>query len=350
MMDHNRSGRLFPPVIWMVLFLSVTASAIAQDHPVPLSQLLERTEARLQWDPYRGQGALVRGTDVLAFSLSSNAALVNFRQSVAVPAARREGGELRFTRDFLDLALRVFPPPPQRRRIAAFFIDPGHGGKDPGALGRIGGGDAESREIREKDVVLDVALRLKDLLEREYPDREIVVSRETDIYLTLEERTNVANSITTGPNETVLFLSIHANASLNRNATGFEVWFLPPEFRRKDLVNPERTGVDDPDVLTILNTMREEEITIESILLARNVLTGMESRIGGRSPNRGLREESWYVVRNAKMPSILVEVGFVTNPTEADLLSRGPYLQDLSEGIYTGLRNFVQQYEELGTE
>lgn len=349
-MYRDRFRIFLLPLVWVIPFIFVTISTTAQDHVVPLSQILERTDTRLQWDPYRRQGAFVRGTDVLAFSLSARASLINFQQSVATSAARRVEGELRFTQDFLDLALRLFPPAEQRRRIAAFFVDPGHGGKDPGAIGRFGAPDAEEREIREKDIVLDVALRLKDLLERQYPDREVVVSRETDTYLTLEDRTTVANAITTGPNETVLFLSIHANASLNRNATGFEVWFLPPEYRRENLVNAERSGVDDPDVLTILNTMREEEITIESILLARNVLTGMESRIGGRSPNRGLREESWYVVRNAKMPSILVELGFVTNPKEADLLSRGSYLQDISEGIYTGVRNFVQQYEELGIE
>ena len=176
------------------------------------------------------------------------------------------------------------------------------------------------------------------------------MSRDTDRYLTLEERTTIANSIETDSDETVIFVSIHANASLNRGAMGFEVWFLPPEFRRRDLVNPEQAGIDDPDLLSILNTMREEEITIESILLARNVLAGMESMIGDRSPNRGLREENWYVVRNAKMPSILVEVGFVTHPEEARRLERGDYLQEITQGIYIGITNFVRSYEELGSD
>lgn len=331
------------------VFLILPVSA--QEKPyIALDEILQRTEATLQWDPYRGQGALVRGASMLTFSTDVDAVVVNFRQIYPVDPPRRVGGALTFSPGFLDLALRVFPPAAQTRRIAAFFIDPGHGGKDSGAVGTHSNPDGTTRQLREKDIVLDVAIRLKDLLMQRYPDREVVLSRETDKYLTLEERTNVANQIDTASDETVVFVSIHANASLNKKATGFEVWFLPPEYRRRDLVNSERTGVDDPDVLTILNTMREEEITIESILLARNVLTGMESRIGGRSPNRGLREESWYVVRNAKMPSILIEVGFVTNTEESILLSQPEYLQDITEGIYTGLQNFVRNYEELGIE
>jgi N-acetylmuramoyl-L-alanine amidase len=335
---------LLLPALLLVFPLS------AQEGYITLEDLLSRTDTRLQWDSYRGQGALVRGGSMLTFSLHQDAAVVNFQQVYPVEPPRRLEGALEFPRSFLNLALRIFPPVTRTRRIAAFFIDPGHGGKDPGAVGTFTTTDGNTRVLQEKDVVLDVAKRLKSLLEMNYPDREVVLSRESDEYLTLEERTNVANAIDTESNETVVFVSVHANASLNRNATGFEVWFLPPEFRRRDLVNRENTGVDDPDVLSILNTMREEEITIESILLARNVLTGLESRIGGRSPNRGLREESWYVVRNAKMPSILIEVGFVTNRDESTLLSRPEYLQELSEGIYTGLENFVRNYEELGIE
>ncbi len=322
----------------------------AQDDYVSLDNLLERTDTRLQWDSYRGQGALVRGGGILTFSLDEETAIVNFRQIHGVDAPRRVEGAIQFPRSFVNLALRVFPPITRTRRIAAFFIDPGHGGKDPGAVGTFSNSDGTTRILQEKDVVLGVSLRLKELLEKKYPDRQVVLSRNTDEYLTLEERTNIANAIDTESNETVVFISVHANASLNRNASGFEVWFLPPEFRRRNLVSSKNTGVDDPDVLSILNTMREEEITIESILLARNVLTGLESRIGGRSPNRGLREESWYVVRNVKMPSILIEVGFVTNRDESGLLSQSEYLQDLSEGIYTGLNNFVRNYEELGIE
>ena len=146
----------------------------------------------------------------------------------------------------------------------------------------------------------------------------------------------------------MIFVSLHANASLNRDARGFEVWFLPPTYRRTGLVAPDQVGTDDPDLLQILNTMREEEITLESVLLARNVLAGMEAAVGTVAPNRGLREESWHVVRNVRMPSILVEVGFVTNASEARLLRDEAHLNLLSGGIYTGIANFVDSFERIG--
>ncbi|MDA3950504.1 MAG: N-acetylmuramoyl-L-alanine amidase [Spirochaeta sp.] len=344
-------------ILWLLVLWPVTAPVFGQEvtdsdgqmDRVYLSEILERTGARLEWDPYREQGALVRGDTIVTFSVGSEIAVVDLNLIEEISPPARRDGSLVFSRDFLSFALGLFPPREQMRRIAAIYIDPGHGGKDPGAVGSGPGGSADDR-LEEKDVVLDVGLRLRDLLAERYPDREIVMSRDSDRYLTLEERTTIANAIETGPTETVVFLSLHANASLNRAARGFEVWFLPPEFRRRDLVNAEEAGVSDPDLLSILNTMREEEITIESILLARNVLAGIEARVGDRSPNRGLREESWYVVRNAKMPSVLVEVGFVTNAEEAANLRNTAYLQEITEGIYTGVNNFVRSYEELGTE
>ena len=321
----------------------------ARDDGVYLEEVLDSTGSVLQWDPYRAQGVLVRGSRMLSFSVGEAVAVENLARIHRIEPPRRADGTLIFDTDFLALALRIFPPREQLRRIAAVFIDPGHGGRDPGAIG-VHSIDGEQRRLHEKDLVLDVGLRLRTLLAQRYPDKEIVMSRDGDVYLTLEERTALANRIDVGPNESVIFVSLHANASLNRGASGFEVWFLPPEFRRRNLVDADEVGVNDPDLLSILNTMREEEITLESVLLARNVLSGLDSAIGGVSPNRGLREESWYVVRNAKMPSILVEIGFVTSREEFLRLEQEDYLQRITEGIYTGVTNFVHSFEGVGRE
>ncbi len=101
------------------------------------------------------------------------------------------------------------------------------------------------------------------------------------------------------------------------------------------------------DIAPILNVMLEEEFTTESILLARDIMDGLNTNIGTESPNRGVRAEEWFVVRNARMPSVLVETGFVTNPEEASLLSSEDYLRRLSDGIYTGIVNFVQYFESM---
>ena len=329
--------------------LLICHAAYAQDEDVYLEEILASTDSVLQWDPYRSRGTLVRGSSMLSFSVGEVVAVENLARIHRIDPPRRSEGTLVFDDDFLTLALRIFPPREQLRRIAAVFIDPGHGGRDPGAIGvhSIGG---EERRLQEKDLVLDVGLRLRALLAQRYPDKEIVLSRDSDVYLTLEERTALANRIEVEPNESVIFVSLHANASLNRRASGFEVWFLPPEFRRRNLIDADEVGVNDPDLLSILNTMREEEITLESVLLARNVLSGLDGAIGAVSPNRGLREESWYVVRNAKMPSILVEIGFVTSREEFLRLEREDYLHRITEGIYTGVANFVHSFEGVGRE
>lgn len=336
-------------------FLSATLLAIALT-ATPGAQ--ERTDSwesiqelgvTFQWDPYRRQGVLVRGTHSLSFSTESPVVMEDYRRIHRISAATNVGDDLVFSDEFLALARRVFPPQTPARRVTAIYIDPGHGGRDPGAIGRhqVNG---ETQTLQEKDVVLSIGTMLTQILRQRYPEKRIIMSRSEDVYLTLEERTQRANAIETSANEAVVFVSIHANASLNRDASGFEVWYLPTEVRRDNLVSATELGIDDPDLLSILNTLREEEITLESVLLARNVLAGLDARVGSVSPNRGLREESWYVVRNAKMPSILIEVGFVTNPEEFARLQDEAYLLELTQGIYTGVENFVRSFEELVIE
>lgn len=314
-----------------------------------LLALVRGLDATITFDPIRSGVRIERGTRSFGFGIGSTVASVDFTSTIRIDAARIDGGRVVVPATLADEIRRQFPPLDLGRRVGAVFIDAGHGGRDPGAIGRVVR-DGESSPLQEKDVVLEVALDLGGRLAERYPDREIIYSRNSDVYLTLEERTQLANAIPLDVNESVVFVSIHANASPNRAAQGFEVWVLPPEYRRSNLVDAAEVGVEDPDLLSILNTMREEEISIESELLARNVLVGLDARIGRRSPNRGLRQESWYVVRNARMPSILVEVGFVTNLDEAARLSNPAYLQEVADGIYSGVVNFIERYERVDAQ
>jgi N-acetylmuramoyl-L-alanine amidase len=274
--------------------------------------------------------------------------VLDFTETIYIGSVRREAGAVVFPSGSADRIAAALQPPPERegaRSIAAIFIDPGHGGKDPGTIGRIREGE-ETRQIFEKDIVLDVARRLERLLSRAYPDKEVLLSRSEDVYISLEERTELANEVELQADEAIIFVSLHANSSFNRDAQGFEVWYLPPEYRRRDLVDGERVGVDDPDVLTVLNALREEELTIDSVLLAQNIVSSLDREVGAVSPNRGLKEESWYVVRNAKMPSVLVEVGFVSNGEELRRLVDTAYLQRIADAIYSGIATFIRSYQE----
>jgi N-acetylmuramoyl-L-alanine amidase len=154
----------------------------------------------------------------------------------------------------------------------------------------------------------------------------------------------MANAIELGKEDAIIYVSIHANASLNNKATGFEVWYLPPDYRRT-LIDQDSIDVPSEEVLPILNTMLEEEYTTESILLAQRVIDSLDREVGDKSPNRGLKEEIWFVVRKAKMPSILIELGFVTNRDEALLLADPAYLQKLSKAIYNGVSGFIEDFE-----
>jgi N-acetylmuramoyl-L-alanine amidase len=162
-----------------------------------------------------------------------------------------------------------------------------------------------------------VAEKLGVLLKGAFPDKEIVLTRTSDTFVSLEDRVVIANALLEKTTETVLYISIHANTSpFNKKASGFEVWCLPPEYKRT-LVDVKRAGKENEDIVPILNSMLEEEISVESTVLAHEILAGLNSEIGGKSSNRGMRKNDWYVVRNARMPAVLTEVGFVTNPEEA---------------------------------
>ena len=332
-------------VVVLAAALSLAAAAAPAQY-VELDAVLDSLNAELQWDPLTETGILDSAGRRLIFTLGSPWIMADYRLLFRTPGIIRRQGAILFPEDTVRLLSDYLVQPPERGvapRVAVILIDAGHGGKDPGAIGYLE--NDKSREmIREKDIVLRVALDLHGRLSRVYPDKKILLTRRDDTYLKLEERTKLANDIALGEHEAIIFVSIHANASFNRKARGYEVWYLPPEYRR-DLINPDSLDNENREIAPILNALLEEEYTIESIRLAREIITGFEKTLGTETENRGIKEESWFVVRNAKMPSVLVELGFVTHPEEVAQLADLEYLQKLSEGIYTGIRNFVSMFE-----
>ena len=318
-----------------------------------LHSVLEELKGVLQWDPITETGQIVLSGaalgekgDRVGFQIGSPWLIVNYRDMINTGPILREQGAVVFPENSLHALSAYFAERARRaslHRVAALLIDPGHGGKDPGAIGTYTVGK-ETRRILEKDVVLDVSLRLYRMLKEQYPDKRIELTRDQDTYLKLEERTELANGIELGEQEAIIFVSVHANAAFNRRAKGYEVWVLPSDYRRT-LVDATALGEENRAIAPILNVLLEEEYAIESVSLARSVLAGFDEQVGSLSVNRGVREESWFVVRKAKMPSILIELGYVTHEEEARLLADASYLQKLAEGIYTGIRRFVTSFE-----
>lgn len=326
---------------------AVSAPAAPSSGLRPLTAAASDLGARLTWDPLTATGFLERGGHRAAFKLGFPQWLLDKDELARIdPVELREGIPMLSGPAFAALQAWFSRKEEERAsqfHIAAILIDPGHGGKDPGALAEHVLGGVKKRVV-EKDIALAVALRVRDRLKERWPARTILMTRDSDVFPTLEERVEIANSLELGRNDAVIYVSIHANASFNKNARGFEVWYLNPDYRRK-LVDGSKLPETDKDIAPILNAMLEEEFTTESVLLAKRILDGMGSVIQDASPNRGLRAEEWFVVRNAKMPSVLVELGFLTNPQDAALLANPDYLRSLGDGIYTGIADFVDYFE-----
>ena len=329
-------------VALLLLMLFQAAFALAQD--VPLAESASRLGAEAFADPLSGIFYFVKDGKTAAFRMGSQVAIFDGNPILLKSAIRESSPAL--TEEALSETQSFFS---KREftfyyRVGAILIDPGHGGKDPGASGTYTE-DGKTIAVREKDAVLSVAQKLYEMLSNKYPDKQILMTRTGDTYPSLEERVDMANSVELESHEAVIYVSIHANAAFNKSSSGFEVWYLTPDYRRTVI---DEESVDSEEIIPILNSMMEEEFTTESILIAKSILDGLEAEIGDLSPNRGLKAESWFVVRNARMPSVLIELGFVTNEKEARLLDDAAALQKYATGIYNGIVNFVSYFESIG--
>jgi N-acetylmuramoyl-L-alanine amidase len=310
-------------------------------------------DLQFRWDPFFQGGVISAAGHYLTFRSGNSGeegfVAIDGREFFTIPLPYTEKGLLRFPEIFvttlrttLDQALA---DDRFRFRIAAIIIDPGHGGKDTGAIGthRING---KTLQVVEKDVTLKVSKELHARLSVAYPDKQVLLTREEDTYPTLENRVDLANGVSLKGNEAIIFISVHANASFNQSARGYEVWYLSPEYRRT--VIDEDKYDDSADIISIHNAMLEEEFTTESIIMAQSILKRFNETLGGSLPSRGIKAEEWFVVRNARMPSVLVELGFVTNEEDARFMSDETYLKNFSEALYKGITDFITLFERSG--
>lgn len=326
---------------------AVAGPGHAPDHArVDLLDLAAEVGAVLEWNPMRQMGVLASDHHRVALRVGTPWVLVDRAKPLYVGHIVRSSGAVLLEAPGAEQLRRLLSAADSApvHRIGAILIDPGHGGRDPGASATHRFGD-RTVALREKEIVLETSIALHRLLSARYPDKRVVLSRSDDRYLTLEQRTDLANGLLRETGAAVIFISVHANASLSKVARGFEVWYLPEDYRR-DVILPGSSAARSPKLAPILNTVQEEEFTRDSQLLAQTIVDHFQHRVGDRSINRGVREESWFVVRNAKMPAVLVELGFATNKREAELLADPGYLQTLAEAIYSAVTAFVAVFEE----
>ncbi|MCQ2572364.1 MAG: N-acetylmuramoyl-L-alanine amidase [Treponema sp.] len=298
----------------------------------------------LYYDSLTESGMLEKNGHFVSFRANEQIILFDGTLMKLTDAPVIEDNRISVTNDFMESAENFFHQEDLSIpfKVGAIVIDPGHGGKDPGASKSF---NLNGRKFTctEKDVNLRVGLLLYDRLKRAYPNKKVIMTRNTDKFLSLEQRTDIANSVNVGKDEATLFISIHQNSSLNKTASGYEVWYLTPGYRRTVL---DKADADNNATLfPILNSMMEEEYTTESIMIAKFIMDGLQAQIGNESSARGMKAEEWFVVRNSNMPSVLIELGFVSNEKEASLLTNDEYLKKASLGIYNGISAFITHFE-----
>lgn len=295
------------------------------------------------WDSLSECGLIEKNGHQLSFRNGEGIVLLDSIRMYVTDAPELKDNQIYVSNKFMSDADEFFNQKSEMPfKVGAILIDAGHGGKDPGALKtyKVGGKDVT---VKEKDVNLKVAKMLGERLRAAYPQKQIILTRDKDIFLSLGERTDIANSVKVGENEAVLFISVHVNSSLNKTSSGYEVWYLSPGYRRTVL---DKSSVDyDKNLFTIMNSLLEEEYTTESIMIAKFIMDGLQAQIGKESTARGIRAEEWFVVKNSNMPAVLIELGFVSNEKEAMLLNDDKYLKKATLGIYNGIAAFVTHFE-----
>jgi N-acetylmuramoyl-L-alanine amidase len=226
-------------------------------------------------------------------------------------------------------------------KIGRIVIDAGHGGHDTGTIGPTG--------LMEKDLCLDVALRLGKIIQQKLPGADVVYTRADDTFIPLEERTNIANEA-----KADLFISIHANSSQDHGARGIETYYLNLKGSAEAMEVAAREnataqeGVHDLQDL-VKKIARTEKID-ESKELAIDVQDSLSKKVekaGKTIRNRGVRKAPFVVLIGADMPSILTEISFLSNPADEKLLKQPEQRQKVAEGLYQGVASYLQSMNSV---
>ena len=226
-------------------------------------------------------------------------------------------------------------------KIGRIVIDPGHGGHDTGTIGPTG--------LMEKDLCLDVALRLGKIIEQRLPGAEVIYTRSDDTFIPLEQRTNIANQA-----KADLFISIHANSSHDSGARGIETYYLnlkgSPEAMEVAARENSTAQEGVHDLQDLVKKIAQTEKIDESKEFAGDIQDSLAKRIQRSTKlvrNRGVRKAPFVVLIGADMPSILTEISFLSNPSDEKLLKQPEQRQKVAEGLYQGIASYLQNLNSV---
>jgi N-acetylmuramoyl-L-alanine amidase len=223
-------------------------------------------------------------------------------------------------------------------KIGRIVIDPGHGGHDTGTIGPTG--------LMEKDLCLDVALRLGKIIEQRLPGADVIYTRSDDTFVPLEERTNIANQA-----KADLFISIHANSSRDSGARGIETYYLNMKGSAEAMEVAARENATAQegvhDLESLVKKIAQTEKIDESKEFAQDIQDSLAKRTQKNVKNRGVRKAPFVVLIGADMPSILTEISFLSNPSDEKLLKQPEQRQRVAEGLFQGISSYLQNMNSM---
>lgn len=231
-------------------------------------------------------------------------------------------------------------------KLRTVVIDAGHGGKDPGTVGKT---------LKEKDVVLKLALKVGDYIEKNYPEVKVVYTRKTDKFIELAERANIANK-----NKADLFISIHANAIATPKTYGTETWVMGLHKSEENLAVAKREnsvilyeenhaeqydGFDNSPESYIMFSLMQNAYLENSLKFADRVEKQFKNKAGRHS--RGVKQAGFVVLYKTAAPSVLVEAGFLSNETEEKFLATENGQDLIASGIYRAFKEYKSEVESI---
>ena len=240
-----------------------------------------------------------------------------------------------------------------KKKIAKVVIDAGHGGKDSGTMG------TKRYKVYEKDIALNISLKLGSYIEENYPEIELIYTRKEDVFLELRERTELANR-----SDADLFLSIHCDGFTNSNASGASVFVMGMSklkanmdvaMRENSVIylednyedNYEGFNPQSPESYIVFSLMQNIYLD-QSIAFAENIENEFANRAQRKS--RGVKQAPFYVISRVNMPSVLIEAGFLTNPVEEDFLHSEKGQDDIASAIFKAFSIYKKDVESIEIE
>lgn len=246
------------------------------------------------------------------------------------------------------MALPFLPFPDGRKefKIRTVVLDAGHGGKDPGTIGKF---------LKEKDVVLNIALKVGEYIEKNVPDVKVIYTRKTDKFIELTERAAIANR-----NKADLFISIHANSISNPQIYGTETWVMGLHKSEENLAVAKREnsvilyeenyqehyeGFDNSPESYIMFSLMQNAYLENSLKLADRIEKQFKNKAGRHS--RGVKQAGFVVLYKTATPSVLVEAGFLSNATEEKFLGTDEGQALIASGIYRAFKEYKSEVESI---